>query len=37
MLIGGRRVMLYGGEFHYFRVPHELWEDRLQKMKSAGL
>lgn len=37
MLIDGKRVMLYGGEFHYFRVPHELWEDRLQKMKSAGL
>ena len=37
MIINGKRVMLYGGEFHYFRVPHELWEDRLQKMKAAGL
>jgi len=37
MLINGKRVMLYGGEFHYFRVPNELWEDRLQKMRSAGL
>ena len=37
MIIGGERVLLYGGEFHYFRVPHELWEDRLQKMKAAGL
>ncbi|MDD5546342.1 MAG: beta-galactosidase [Candidatus Omnitrophica bacterium] len=37
MIINGKRVMLYGGEFHYFRVPHELWEDRLRKMKAAGL
>lgn len=34
--IRGKRVFLVGGEFHYFRVPHELWEDRLIKMKRAG-
>ncbi|MGC8614861.1 MAG: glycoside hydrolase family 35 protein [Thermoprotei archaeon] len=25
------------GEIHYFRVPRELWEDRLLKLKRAGL
>jgi len=37
MIINGKREFLYGGEFHYFRVPHELWEDRFIKMKQAGL
>ncbi|MDH5685003.1 MAG: beta-galactosidase [Hadesarchaea archaeon] len=36
MIIKGKRVMLFGGELHYFRIPHELWEDRLVKMKRAG-
>ena len=35
-VINGKREFLIGGEFHYFRVPHELWEDRLQKMKRIG-
>ena len=35
-IINGKREFLIGGEFHYFRVPHELWEDRLQKMKRIG-
>lgn len=34
--IDGRDVFLYGGAFHYFRVPRELWRDRFQKMKEAG-
>jgi hypothetical protein len=34
--IGGKRVLLVGGEFHYFRTPPELWEDRLAKMSRAG-
>ncbi|MGC8601524.1 MAG: beta-galactosidase [Thermoprotei archaeon] len=25
------------GEIHYFRVPRELWDDRLLKLKRAGL
>ncbi|CAL8088540.1 unnamed protein product [Calicophoron daubneyi] len=25
------------GSFHYFRIPSEYWEDRLQKAKAAGL
>ncbi len=35
-IINGERVFLYGGEMHYFRVPGELWEDRLMKMQRAG-
>lgn len=34
--INGKRVLLFGGEFHYFRVPHGLWEDRIRKMKLGG-
>jgi beta-galactosidase len=38
LLIDGKRVLLYGGEFHYWRLPSpELWTDRLEKMKAAGL
>ena len=35
-IINGRREYLIGGEFHYFRVPAAMWEDRLQKMKATG-
>jgi len=35
-VINGKREFLIGGEFHYFRVPSKLWEDRLQKMKRIG-
>lgn len=35
-IINGRRQFLIGGEFHYFRTPHELWEDRLLKMARNG-
>lgn len=35
-IINGKHEFLIGGEFHYFRVPAELWEDRLQKMKATG-
>lgn len=35
-IIHGEHEFLIGGEFHYFRVPAELWEDRLQKMKALG-
>jgi hypothetical protein len=34
--IRGERVLLVGGEFHYFRTPADLWEDRLVKMRRAG-
>ncbi|WP_432828780.1 beta-galactosidase [Dactylosporangium sp. CA-092794] len=36
-LIDGKRVYLWSGEFHYFRLPNQdLWVDVLQKMKAAG-
>lgn len=35
-IINGKREFLIGGEFHYFRVPAGLWEDRLGKMKNTG-
>ncbi|CAM2824522.1 beta-galactosidase [Paenibacillus sediminis] len=34
--INGKDVFLYGGEFHYFRVPQSEWQDRLNKLKEAG-
>ena len=35
--IDGRRVYLWSGEFHYFRLPSpDLWVDIFQKMKAAG-
>jgi len=36
-LVDGRRVWLVSGSIHYFRVPSELWPDRLLKAKRAGL
>jgi len=30
-------TFLFGGELHYFRVPKDQWQDRLDKMKEAGL
>jgi len=38
LLIDGRRVFLFSGEFHYWRLPSpDQWQDRLLKMKAAGL
>ncbi len=36
-MIDGKRVWLVSGSIHYFRVPAELWRDRLLKAKRAGL
>lgn len=36
-VISGKREFLVSGSIHYFRVPSELWEDRLIKAKAAGL
>ena len=37
-VIDGNRVIVYSGEFHYWRLPSQSqWEDRLEKMKAAGL
>jgi beta-galactosidase len=37
LLIDGRRILLVSGSIHYFRVPEELWADRLLKARRAGL
>ncbi len=35
--IDGRRVYIWSGEFHYWRLPSpSLWRDVLEKMKAAG-
>jgi hypothetical protein len=35
-IVNGQRLLLAGGEFHYFRTPNELWEDRIIKAKRCG-
>ncbi len=36
-LLDDQRIWLCSGSIHYFRVPHQLWRDRLLKAKRAGL
>ena len=37
VIVGGRRVLIWAGEFDYYRLPSpSLWIDRLQEMKAAG-
>ena len=36
-IVDDRRIWLCSGSIHYFRVPRELWRDRLLKAKRAGL
>jgi beta-galactosidase GanA/aryl-phospho-beta-D-glucosidase BglC (GH1 family) len=38
LLLDGKRLMLYSGEFHYWRLPAPAqWTDRLEKIQAAGL
>jgi len=37
LIIDGKPVFIYSGAIHYFRCPRQLWKDRLQKLKDAGL
>jgi hypothetical protein len=34
--IDGKDLVLFGGCFHYFRCPKELWPQRFAKLKEAG-
>ncbi|HET9139857.1 beta-galactosidase, partial [Actinophytocola sp.] len=35
--VDGKRVLLWGGEFHYFRLPsQQLWRDVLERIRAAG-
>jgi beta-galactosidase GanA len=37
VIVGGKRVLLWAGEFDYYRLPSpSLWLDRLEEMKAAG-
>lgn len=36
-IIDGKETILFGGEIHYFRLPRDQWEDRIQKAKAAGM
>ncbi|HEY6796684.1 MAG TPA: beta-galactosidase [Kineosporiaceae bacterium] len=37
LLVDGKRIYLWSGEFHYWRLPSpDEWLDVLQKMKAAG-
>ncbi|HEX6344433.1 beta-galactosidase [Umezawaea sp.] len=37
MTVDGERVLLWAGEFHYFRLPSpDLWRDVLEKIRAAG-
>ncbi len=35
--LDGKKTNIYSGAIHYFRVPQEYWEDRLLKLRAAGL
>ena len=37
LMVDGKRMVIWGGEFHPFRLPSpDLWRDILQKMKASG-
>lgn len=37
LMVDGKRLVIWGGEFHPFRLPSpDLWRDILQKMKATG-
>lgn len=35
--LDGKPLKIYSGAMHYFRIPEEYWEDRLLKLRAAGL
>src|SRR6516165_277501 len=35
-IVNGKRTYIASGSVHYARVPHELWRDRLLRLKRAG-
>ena len=35
-MVNGHRIWIVSGAVHYFRVPRELWRDRLTKLQRAG-
>ena len=37
LIIDGKPTFIFSGAMHYFRCPRELWKDRLEQLKDAGL
>ena len=37
IVVDGQPVQLISGAMHYFRIPAELWRDRLEKAVAMGL
>jgi hypothetical protein len=35
--LNGKNISIYSGAIHYFRVPPELWQDRLRKLRATGV
>ncbi|KAJ8985597.1 hypothetical protein NQ317_015088 [Molorchus minor] len=35
--LNNKRITIYSGALHYFRVPSAYWRDRLRKLRAAGL
>lgn len=35
-ILNGKKIFLFGGEIHYFRLPVKEWEDRIIKAREAG-
>lgn len=36
-ILNGKPFFIFSGEVHYFRIPRRDWEDRIKKVKDAGL
>ncbi|MCX7653077.1 MAG: beta-galactosidase [Fervidobacterium sp.] len=36
-IIDGKKEFIFSAEIHYFRLPQKDWEDRLEKIKNAGI
>lgn len=36
VIIDGKTVQIAAGAMHYFRVPREYWQDRLEKAVQMG-
>lgn len=37
VMIDGKPEILISGEVHYYRLKREEWQDRLTKLKAAGM
>ncbi|XP_054166384.1 beta-galactosidase-1-like protein 2 [Oppia nitens] len=35
--LNGKKIALFSGSLHYFRLPQQYWKDRLLKFRAAGL